>query len=171
LARAAKADEGPAGLAVLIGLYSGLRREEIAKLRWAEIREGWLEFVGKLDISRQVPIHPELATRLELAHAEQLGAGIDSPYVFPGRVSGHASPTTIWTWSRRLGREALAYPVATHVLRHTAIATLNDVTHDLRAAQAFAGHASPETTVLYTRVSRDRLIDAVAAISYEEKAT
>ena len=88
---------------------------------------------------------------------------------FPGPARRPRLPDDrFWTWSRRLGYEALAHPVATHVLRHTAIATLNDRTRDLRAAQAFAGHASPETTVLYTRVTRDRLVEAVSAISYEE---
>jgi integrase len=86
--------------------------------------------------------------------------------VFPGRRGGHVTPTTVWTWSRRLGRVALGAPVATHVLRHTAIATLNDCTRDLRTAQEFARHASPETTVIYTRVRRDRLVAAVAAIDY-----
>jgi site-specific recombinase XerD len=65
-----------------------------------------------------------------------------------------------------VSRQALGFEVPTHVLRHTAIATLNDATHDLRAAQEFARHLSPETTVLYTRVSRRRLIEAVAAIDY-----
>ena len=93
-------------------------------------------------------------------------ANATSPFVFPGRRGGHVSPTTVWTWSRRLGRIALGIPVPTHVLRHTAIATLNDRTHDLRTAQKFARHASPETTFLYTRVPRDRLVAAVAAIEY-----
>ena len=73
----------------------------------------------------------------------------------------------MWLWCReRVSRQALGFEVATHVLRHTAIATLNDATHDLRAAQEFARHLSPETTVLYTRVSRRRLVEAVAAIDY-----
>jgi site-specific recombinase XerD len=43
---------------------------------------------------------------------------------------------------------------------------LNDGTRDLRTAQEFARHASPETTVIYTRVPRERLVAAVAAIDY-----
>jgi len=49
---------------------------------------------------------------------------------------------------------------------HTAIATLNDTTRDLRA---FARR--PETTVLYTRVPRRRLEEAVSAIDYGEGAS
>lgn len=163
LARVARADRGPAGLAVLLGLYAGLRREEIARLRFDEIRGGWLVFVGKMDVTREIPIHPRLIGRLEAERRRARG-----PFVFPGDVDGHVNPTTVWTWSRRLGLQALGYAVSTHVLRHTAIATLNDRTGDLRAAQSFAGHRSPETTVLYTRVSRDRLVSAVASIDWEE---
>lgn len=162
LARVARADLGPAGMAVLLGLYAGLRREEIATLRFDHVRGDWLEFVGKMDVSREIPIHPVLAQRLEDRHRRST-----SPFVFPGNVAGHVNPATVWTWSRRLGREALGVPVSPHVLRHTAIATLNDRTRDLRAAQHFAGHVSPETTVIYTRVSRDRLAEAVSMIGWE----
>jgi len=163
LARVARADRGPAGLAVLLGLYAGLRRAEIATLRFDNVRGDWLVFVGKMDVTREVPIHPVLAGRLDARRQRA-----KSPFVFPGDVAGHVNPTTVWTWSRRLGLEALGVPVSTHILRHTAIATLNDRTRDLRAAQHFAGHASPETTVIYTRVSRDRLIEAVSMIGWED---
>ncbi|MDA8290461.1 MAG: site-specific integrase, partial [Actinomycetota bacterium] len=151
LAAAARADAGtagPAGLAVLVALYAGLRREEIARLEHAHVRGDWLTVVGKGSVAAELPIHPELGRRLA---AWPRGA---SPYVFPGRQGGHVTPATVWTWTRRLSRVALGADVAPHVLRHTAIATLNDATRDLRAAQEFARHASPETTVLYTRVGR-----------------
>ena len=163
LAAAARADDSPAGLAVLLGLYAGLRREEIAKLRWDAFVDGWVTIVGKRDVTGEIPVHPTLARRLERARREA-----SSPFVFPGRVDGHVNPTTVWTWSRRIGRAALALAVPPHVLRHTAIATLNDATGDLRAAQEFARHLSPETTVLYTRVNAQRLIGAVGAINYGE---
>jgi integrase len=164
LAAAAASDRSPAGLAVLLGLYAGLRREEIAGLRWAQIRDGWLSVVGKCEVSGEIPLHPVLAEEL---HLRLVGSGCCGPFVFPGeRGREHVCPATVWLWSRRVSRRALGFEVPTHVLRHTAIATLNDATHDLRAAQEFARHLSPETTVLYTRVSRRRLIEAVAAIDY-----
>jgi integrase len=162
LAAQAAVDEGPAGLAVLLGLYAGLRREEIAGLRWEQIAGGWLRVVGKCDVAGEVPLHPILDARLELARRARV-----SSFVFPGEGGrGHVAPATVWLWSRRVSRRALGIDVSTHVLRHTAIATLNDATHDLRAAQEFARHLSPETTVLYTRVSRRRLVDAVGSIDY-----
>lgn len=65
-----------------------------------------------------------------------------------------------------MSRSAIGEVVAPHRLRHTAIATLNDRTGDLRTAQAFARHASPETTVIYTRFPRRRLVAAVEALDY-----
>lgn len=159
LAAAASADDGPAGLAVLVALYAGLRREEIARLRHADVHGDWLVVVGKGSVTAELPVHPELGRRLAAWPRT-------SEFVFPGRHGGHVTPATVWTWTRRLSRVALGIDVAPHVLRHTAIATLNDLTQDLRAAQEFARHASPETTVLYTRVDRARLVAAVATLNY-----
>ena len=60
--------------------------------------------------------------------------------------------------------------VPTHVLRHTALATALDNCHDLRAVQELAGHARPETTAGYTRVTARRLTEAVGAIHYGEES-
>lgn len=157
---------GPAGVAVLLGLYAGLRRAEIAGLRWSDLdlESGWLRVVGKGNVTAELPIHPTLARALrDLSRS--------GPFVFPGsRGRAHVTPATVWGWVRRLSIEALGTEVAPHRLRHTAIATLNDRTGDLRTAQAFARHQSPETTVVYTRVSRRRLESAVSSLSYEEVA-
>jgi integrase len=168
LARTAAAEPGPAGLAVLLGLYAGLRVGEIAALEWGAVSgDGWLRFVGKGQVSRELPLHPRLAGRLA-ERRERLGSS--SAYVFPGRFGAHVAAGTVWGWVRRLSRRALGVDVAPHELRHTAIATLHDLSGDLRVAQAFAGHARIETTVLYTRLPARRLEAAVAALSYEAGA-
>lgn len=161
LAAAARRDASDAGLAVLLGLYAGLRRSEIAQLRYDDFSAGWLTIVGKRNVTGEIPLHPELVSRL----GRSRGSGC-SAFVFPGRGRDHVSPATVWLWTRRVSRAALGIDVAPHVLRHTAIATLNDQTRDLRAAQEFARHRSPETTVAYTRVDRARLDAAVASIDY-----
>ena len=56
----------------------------------------------------------------------------------------------------------------TNVTPGGAIATALDNTRDLRAVQDLAGHARPETTAGYTRVRKNRLVDAVAALAYED---
>lgn len=160
LARHAAARGGPEGLAVLLGLYGGLRRAEIASLRWDQCGDGWLTVVGKGDRTRHVPLHPVLADALARRRAR-------GPFVFPGRGgAGHVCPTTVWGWVRRVAEEAGVGPVSVHRLRHTALATALDATRDLRAVQQLAGHARPETTAIYTRTTDRRLIAVVNAIDY-----
>ena len=163
LAKSARARGDEKGLAVLLGLYVGLRRNEIATLRWADIdRDGWLTLVGKGDRTRSVPLHPVVLVSLN----ERSRVATDE-WVFPGRWDGPVNPTTVWLWVREVAAAAGLDAVPTHVLRHTALATALDSTHDLRAVQELAGHARPETTAGYTRVRRNRLIDVVSAIDYE----
>lgn len=73
---------------------------------------------------------------------------------------------TIASWCAQIASDAGLDAVAPHRLRHTAIATINDETGDLRAAQEFARHADPSTTQLYTRVTAQRLRRAVDSLRY-----
>jgi len=162
---AAVDEGGRRGVAAMLGLLLGLRRFEIAKLRFTDFSAGWVRFVGKGQIEASLPV-PKLLTRAiaELPH--------ESPFLFPGQSGGHANPATVWLWVRELAREASLGDVAVHRLRHTCLTVANDETGDLRAVQEFARHADPDTTAGYTRVTRDRLSsigDAVlAALSSAE---
>lgn len=156
---AARARRDRKGLAVLLGLYAGLRREEIANLRWDDIDEGWVRVTGKGDRTRYLPLHPAILQAL----AE---VPVSGPAVFPGqRGRTSVNPATVWEWVREVSERA-GMPVRTHQLRHTCLAKANDETGDLRAVQELAGHARPETTAGYTRVQRKRLATVVASIDY-----
>ncbi|MDQ3642066.1 MAG: tyrosine-type recombinase/integrase [Actinomycetota bacterium] len=160
LARAARGRGDLKGLAVMLGMYQALRREEIATLQWAAFdEEGWMTLHGKNRKRRTIPLHRAVAEYLALLPRP------DS-YVFPGRFGGPSNPATIWEWVAELAEEAGVTGVRPHRLRHTALATQNDATGDLRTVQAFAGHSNPSTTAGYTRASRRRLQEAVAAIDY-----
>ena len=154
----------PQGLAVLLGLYLGLRREEIAKTRWDRFSHdlAWYTVLGKNDLEATIPVHPVVAGDLPRRTAYV--------WLFPGRSSAHVRPETVTTWIAQIARDAKVDGVHPHRLRHTAIATVNDVTGDLRAAQEFARHADISTTQRYTRVGRDRLLRAVAALNYLDRA-
>jgi integrase len=170
LAIVARARGDRMGAAVLLGLYAGLRRAEIARLRWSEIgTDGWLTIVGKGDVTRTIPLHPVVLEALRGLGREGLLAP-EAPqrpeWVFPSPYGGPVHPTTVWTWVQQVGRDA-GLELATHVLRHTCLATALDATRDLRAVQELAGHARPETTAGYTRVRRRRLEAVVAALEYE----
>lgn len=149
--------EEDCGLAVLMGLYSGLRRAEIAAVRWEHVIldehgwPSWLRVLGKGDVEADVPIHPVLAEVLAVRRRA-------SGWVFKGRHPGRpVSPATVWIWVRHVSAAAGLQNVPTHVLRHTALAEANDRSGDLRATQEFARHSRSETTEVYTRVTADRL--------------
>ena len=159
LARAARARGDRKGLAVLLGLYEGLRREEIASTRW-DARDGdWLTVIGKGAKTRTIPVHPVVSSALDDFERS-------SEWVFPGRDQGHVSTASVWNWIRSVALEAGIGPVRPPWLRHTALATANDVTKDLRTVQHLAGHARSSTTEGYTRATKMRLQEAVQAIDY-----
>jgi integrase/recombinase XerD len=154
------------GLAVLVGLYSALRRNEIAKLAWEQIiddtseRPQWLRIIGKGDLDATVPLHPNLAELLA-----QWRKPWSAGPVFRGRFGGPVSAATIWAWTKEVAAD-IGLTITTHQLRHTALTEANDATLDLRAVQEIARHSKPETTAIYTRVTGQRLLDVVAAIDY-----
>lgn len=166
LEEAARARRDDPGLAVLAGLYAGLRRAEIAALRWDRLelddtgRPAWMRVTGKGDVTADIPVHPVLAEALA-AQARRTG------WTFPARAgrSGHVHPTTVWTWVRQVGADA-GVDVRPHLLRHTMLATANDASGDLRAVQQIARHSRPETTAGYTRTTSARMRAVVEMIDY-----
>ena len=163
LAGAARARGDRPGLAVVIGLYAGLRREELASLPCSpfDVEEGYMTVTGKGSKQRTIPLHPAVVEALASVPRT------DDRYVFPGRRLGSAVATaTIWAWVRLVAEDAGLAPVAPHVLRHTCLSAANDATGDPRAVQALAGHAKVETTSGYSRASKRRLEAAVASLDY-----
>ncbi len=149
------------GLAVILGLYQALRREEIATLRWDCFRDdGWMTVTGKGGVTASIPVRSVVTEML----AQKTASG---PYLFPGQRAGlPVTPTTVWNWIRAVAAEAGIAGVTPHRLRHTCLATANDATGDLRSVQAFARHADPRVTAGYTRASGKRLIAAVNSVDY-----
>jgi integrase len=161
LAGIARRRRDRAGLAVLLGLYCGLRRGEIASLRWGDLDGRWLTVVGKGAV-RTIPVGDVVFEAWNILRAELPSR----THVFEGRWGEPCNPTTVWTWVDELSTESLGRHVTTHVLRHTALATALDSTGDLRAVQHFAGHAKPETTAGYTRTTERRLLAVANSIDY-----
>jgi integrase len=154
---------GIKGLAVQVALYTAARRSEVASLAWRRVdldrNTVTLERAKTRDL-HTVPLHPALREVLE---PRKLPGEL---WVFPGRNGGHVTPATIWQWILEVGEAAGVGKVTPHMLRRTALTEVNEQTLDLRAAQQFAGHVDPAVTATYTRVSQQRLQDAVKALNW-----
>lgn len=147
------------GLAVLLGLYLGLRRSEMVGLRWDDFSDdfAWVDVLGKGHKRRWLPVHPQVRDAFKPC----------AEWVFPGRFSGHAHHGTVYLWVQRVADCAGLGRVHPHALRHTCLTRLYEETGDVRLVQEFAGHSDPMTTARYTRVTRNRLADAISRLSYE----
>ncbi|MBK8868030.1 MAG: tyrosine-type recombinase/integrase [Actinomycetales bacterium] len=130
-------------LAIRLAGQCGLRRTEVAELARAALEEtlaGWsLRVVGKGGHVRMVPVLDDLAAEI-LRHP----AG----WLFPSPHGGHLTPAHLG----KIVARRLPGAFATHSLRHRAASVGYAGTRDLRAVQELLGHASPETTAIYTAV-------------------
>ena len=59
----------------------------------------------------------------------------------------------------------LQKPVSPHVLRHTCALVILQATHDLRKVALWLGHASVQTTEMYTRVDPQTKLEALEAVT------
>jgi integrase/recombinase XerC len=142
-----------------------MRRHEIGHLRWADF-EGDLEWVtihGKGDRIRHLPVHPECAAFLRPQRWPV-------EYVFPGRLGGHITLTTINNWVDHMGVQAGLGHIHPHQLRHTAGGKINDETEDIYVAQTWLGHVQVETTMVYTRMRNERLKNAMNKLDWRNEA-
>jgi integrase/recombinase XerD len=151
----------PQGTVVLAGLYLALRRFEIAKMEWGRFDDDleWYRVTGKYDKTNTLPVHPLLVSELEGRR--------NGKWLFPGRYRGrHIAYATVGTWVTQVGTAAGIPSLEPHELRHTALATANDRTGNLRSVQTFARHSKVSTTSGYTRTTSRRLREVSDSLDY-----
>ncbi|MFC4906278.1 tyrosine recombinase XerC [Actinomadura gamaensis] len=158
---------GPIGLrdlAILEVLYgTGIRVSELCGLDVDDVDAGrkTLRVFGKGGKERTVPLgEPALRAladwqRAGRPHLVTDGSG---PALFLGVRGGRLHPTS----ARRIVHSRIAEvgempDLAPHGLRHSAATHLLEGGADLRSVQEILGHASLQTTQLYTHVSVERL--------------
>jgi site-specific recombinase XerD len=147
--------------AVLELLYgSGLRVAELCGLSLGDLalEQGRLTVWGKGSKERQVPVSGPGREALEgwLARGRPAMAE-DAPAtdaVFLNKRGKRLGPRDV----RRILDHRSASPTHPHALRHTFATHLLDGGADLRVVQELLGHASLETTQVYTHVSKERLL-------------
>lgn len=145
LAEASVADQAM----LRLGAECGLRVSEIARLNLEDRHDDYLTIVGKGGRQRTVFLTPELIALLDEIEATTMRHG----NYFPGQ-SGRAPMVASTVW--RHIRDAVA--TNPHALRHRAGTVVYRASgNDLRLAQEFLGHASPNTTAIYVHIEDDDL--------------
>jgi integrase/recombinase XerC len=147
--------------AVLELLYgSGMRVAELCGLDVddLDLDNGIVTVIGKGDRQRQVLVHERCvaAVRSWLSgpRATMAGASSDSSALFYNGRGNRLGSRDV----RRILDRRSPVPTHPHALRHSFATHLLDGGADLRVVQELLGHASLQTTQVYTHVSKERLL-------------
>lgn len=134
--------------------YTGARREEVSWIKVDDInfRRGYILLRGKGNKERIVPIHKKALNEIHKLLKEH-----DSEWLFPSRKTGnHISKRQVndivKKWAEKVGVDW----VTPHKFRHSFCSHLYQSGADIKAIQDMAGHASSETTQIYTKVDNER---------------
>jgi site-specific recombinase XerD len=161
----ARIAEDPAAIrarddAVLELLYgSGLRVSELCNLdRDAlDLSQGLVTVWGKRAKQRVVPLSPPCVDAIEAwlaVRPDLVTEGSPVGALFLNRRGHRLTPRDV----RRILDHRSTAPVHPHALRHSFATHLLDNGADLRFVQELLGHASLQTTQIYTHVSKERLL-------------
>ena len=152
--------------AVLELLYGcGLRVAELCGLDDGDLdlRGRTVTVRGKGDRERRVPMHDLCVEALVpwLDRGRTVLARPESPKraVFLNRSVARLGPRDV----RRIIDRRSVVPTHPHALRHSFATHLLDGGADLRVVQELLGHASLQTTQVYTHVSKERLLSVYGA--------
>jgi integrase/recombinase XerD len=146
---------------ILEVLYSsGIRREEAAHLRLEDVdtEHGFLIVrEGKNRKDRAVPIGTSVCVLLQTyivgVRKDWLGADRDR-HLFLNRFGRGMGPNAVWHVVHKYARIAnIDRAVSTHTFRHSCATHMLRAGAPIRHLQEMLGHASIETTQIYTRVT------------------
>lgn len=142
---------------------SGLRLSELRALRLEQLHleAGFVTIIGKGNKERVVPVGRKAIGALNryLENGRPKLVTPRSPaIVFLNARGIQFAATTIWgRIKRRVHRAGIERNVTPHMLRHSFATHLLEHGADLRVIQELLGHASINTTEIYTHVAGNRL--------------
>ncbi len=144
---------------ILLTYRHGLREGEVVTLRWdaLDLKAGSV-YVARLK-NGTPSTHPLRGPELRALRRLRREYPV-SPYVFTTERHGPMTCSNVRKMVARAGQEAkLGFPVHPHMLRHATGYTLANAGHDTRAIQAYLGHRSIASTVIYTSLAPTRFKD------------
>ena len=138
-----------AHLLFALGIFAGMRKQEITDARWDWIdwARSTIAIQGKGSKRRVVPLHQRLREILQLYRQES--GWIVAPHCQPGRDRYRYDPVKLF---RAVANAAGVPHITPHVLRHTFASQLVSAGVDLFKVQKWLGHSSPVTTQIYAHL-------------------
>jgi integrase/recombinase XerD len=150
--------------AILETLYAtGCRASEVVNLKIGDLYldSAFCRCFGKGNKQRVVPLGSKAIAALKSYLGEHRGvllADSKADHVFISRGGKPLSRIVLWMIVKKYARRAaLPKKVSPHTLRHSFATHLLSGGADLRTVQELLGHASINTTQIYTHVDRNRL--------------
>lgn len=142
--------------ALILFLYaSGCRISEALSVQRADILKGWLKIrFAKGEKERIVPLAPVATEAMDRYLSQQTMA---SSYIWLNYKGEPLSRISAY----KIVKKYLG--VSPHVLRHSFASSLIIGGADLRVVQELLGHASLETTQIYTHIQKQNLADTMAS--------
>ena len=144
---------------ILLSFRHGLRVSEAISLRWdhVNLKQGTIHVTRvKNGVDSVHPLSGAEIRALRRLRREYP----DTPFLFSSERRGPLTPSTIRKMITRAGAKAgLGFPAHPHMLRHSTGFALANKGVDTRSLQAYLGHKSISSTVIYTQLSPDRFKD------------
>jgi site-specific recombinase XerD len=165
------------GAACALMGYTGLRVSEVTHLK---VEDVWSLGVvrkeicykpshGKARRERTLPIVPALANVLSPYILGLPQCPLPTDYLIPNPQGSKLTERAVQIALRKLGYSILGKRVHPHTLRHT-FATLLQEKAPIRYVQEALGHASLNTTMLYTHVTQGALANAMETTFPDKKS-
>lgn len=157
-----------------LGLYMGLRCDEIRTRQWTDFFEAdgrlWCDIIGKGGKFRREPVHAEIRRAIERLRGEHNDARWLFPSPFTAKAGEPASTSFIRSRHLEILDKAGLPHCRLHDLRHSFATYLRKNTKaDVSLVQKGLGHSSPETTMVYMEVLDEELAEHIDRLDFRKR--
>lgn len=141
-------------LSYYLALYTGQREEDVIRMRWNDIKDGWIHVIQeKTGEKVPVPIHDDLHPIILEAKKDRKGVFIVT------KENGQPYSKEGWrtVWGRERAKTGLNH-VKFHGLRKNASIALVEAGCDEQLARSITGHRTVQALQIYTAEVRQRIM-------------